>query len=263
MKIYNCKLLLGGHVDNSIRLVSPDGAKTLEIAKGHCAPVTCLSLSPDGKYLVSGSRDTTVLVWRIHRSPRFRSGNMSEPPIGTITPTSVSATTAASCFIDKTNRRRIEGPIQVIRGHLGEIIDCCVNSDLGAVASCSYFSDVLVHSVSKGRLLRKIHGVKADMVRISRHGVVVMWNNSVRALTSYSLNGILIARAYFPKSCSISCMEISFDGWSVLVGLNSCSENDCDVEVNEGEEIQRLDVQSPSVCLIDPHTLKVHYLNVT
>lgn len=244
-------------MDNSIRLVSPDGAKTLEIARGHCAPVTCLSLSPDSKYLVSGSRDTTVLVWRIHRSPRFRSGSMSEPPTGTVTPTSVSATTAASCFIDKTRRRRIEGPVQVIRGHLGEVIDCCVDSELGAVASCSYVSDVLIHSVSRGRLLNKIHGVKADMVRLSRHGVVVTWNDSEHVLSSYTLNGILIARVHLPLSCSISCMEISFDGWSILVGLNSCPKNDNFVEVNEASEVERLDVTTPSVCLIDLYTLKV------
>ncbi|KAI3829204.1 hypothetical protein L1987_03321 [Smallanthus sonchifolius] len=254
---YNNEVITGGHVDNSIRLVSPNGAKTLEVAKGHCAPVTCLSLSPDSKYLVSGSRDTMVLVWRIHRSPRFRSCSMSEPPNGTITPTSVSATTAASCFLDKIRRRRIEGPIQVIRGHLGEIVDCCVDSDLGAVASCSYASDVLIHSVSRGRLLKKLHGVKADMVRLSRHGVVVMWNNTMRALMSYTLNGTLIAHAHFPKSCSISCMEMSFDGRCVLVGLNSCSDSDFDVELNEADEIERLDVTSPSVCLIDLHTLKV------
>ncbi|KAK1430336.1 hypothetical protein QVD17_12999 [Tagetes erecta] len=258
---YNNEVITGGHVDNSIRLVSPDGAKTLEIAKGHCAPVTCLSLSPDGKYLVSGSRDTTVLVWRIHRSPRYRSGMiMSEAPVGQVTPTSVSATTAASCFIDKTHRRSIEGPIQVMRGHLGEIVDCCVNSDLGAVASCCYFSDVLVHSVSRGRLLRKFDGVKADMVRISKNGVVVVWNKSVGAITSYSLNGTLIGRVYFPRSCSVRCMEISFHGWNVLVGLNPCNSENDDIESYEGEEqIQRLDVQSPAVCLMDLHTLKVFH----
>lgn len=244
-------------MDNSIRLVSPDGAKTLEIAKGHCAPVTCLSLSPDSKYLVSGSRDTTVLVWRIHRSPRFRSGTMSESPTGTVTPTSVSATTAASCFVDKTRRRRIEGPVQVIRGHLGEIIDCCVNSDLGAIASCSYFSDVLIHSVSRGRLLKRLSGVKANMVQLSKNGVIVTWNDSVHILSSYTINGILIASVHLPLSCYISCMEISFDGRSILIGLNSRSNNDCDIELNEGGEIERLDVPSPSVCLIDLYTLKV------
>ncbi|KAL8210367.1 hypothetical protein R6Q57_007099 [Mikania cordata] len=256
---YNNEVITGGHVDNSIRLVSPDGAKTLEIAKGHCAPVTCLSLSPDSKYLVSGSRDSMVLVWKIHRSPRFQLG-MSEPPNGSITPTSLSATTSASCFLDKSRRRRIEGPIQVIRGHLGEIIDCCVDSDLGAVASCSYFSDVLIHSVSRGRLLKKLQGVKANMVRLSRNGVVLTWNNAVRALTSYTLNGILIARAHFPKSCSISCMEISFDGRCVLVGLNSCSDSDYDAGLNEADEIERLDVTSPSICLMDLHTLKVFHM---
>nr|XP_043628907.1 BEACH domain-containing protein C2-like [Erigeron canadensis] len=256
---YNNEVIMGGHVDNSIRLVSPDGAKTLEIARGHCAPVTCLSLSPDSKYLVSGSRDTTVLVWRIHRSPRIRSGSMSEPPTGSVTPTSVSATTAASCFIDKNRRRRIEGPIQVVRGHLGEIIDCCVNSDLGAVASCSYVSDVLVHSVSRGRLLRKLHGVKADKVRLSKNGVVLTWNDSVHALSSFTLNGILIARVQLPFSCSISCMEISFDGRSVLLGLNSTSKNNHDGGLKEVGETERLNVQYPSVCLLDLHTLKVSH----
>ncbi|PWA68195.1 BEACH domain-containing protein [Artemisia annua] len=257
---YNNEVITGGHVDNSIRLVSPDGAKTLEIAKGHCAPVTCLSLSSDSKYLVSGSQDTTVLVWRIHRSPRFRSGTMSESPTGTVTPTSVSATTAASCFVDKTRRRRIEGPVQVIRGHLGEIIDCCVNSDLGAIASCSYFSDVLIHSVSRGRLLKRLSGVKADMVQLSKNGVIVTWNDSVHILSSYTINGILIARVHLPLSCYISCMEISFDGRSILIGLNSRSNNDCDFELNEGGEIERLDVPSPSVCLIDLYTLKVFHV---
>ncbi|CAI9278052.1 unnamed protein product [Lactuca saligna] len=253
---YNNEVITGGHVDNSIRLISPDGAKTLEIAKGHCAPVTCLSLSPDSKYLVSGSRDTTILIWRIHRSPRFRSGNISEPPTGTVTPTSVSATTAASSFIDKNRRRRIEGPIQIIRGHLGEVIDCCVNSDLGAVASCSNLSDVLLHSVIRGRLLRKLHGVKADIVRLSKHGIIVTWNNSLRVLSSFTLNGILIAQSRLPLSCSVHCMEISFDGRSGLIGINSCSET---VESNEGSKIERLDVPSPSVCFIDLHTLKVFH----
>ena len=60
-----CVFLIGGHADNSIKLVSSDGAKTLETAFGHCAPVTCLALSPDNNFLVTGSRDCTVLLWRI------------------------------------------------------------------------------------------------------------------------------------------------------------------------------------------------------
>lgn len=134
-----------------------------------------------------------------------------------------------------------------------------MNSDLGAVASCSDLSDVLLHSVIRGRLLRKLHGVKADIVRLSKHGVIVTWNNSLRVLSSFTLNGILIAQSRLPLSCSVHCMEISFDGRSGLIGINSCSEN---VESNEGSKIERLDVPSPSVCFIDLHTLKVKIENV-
>ncbi|WVZ86675.1 hypothetical protein U9M48_033424 [Paspalum notatum var. saurae] len=62
------EIITGGHVDGSLKLISPDGAKTIETALGHIAPVTCLSLSPDSNYLVTGSRDTTVILWRIHRT---------------------------------------------------------------------------------------------------------------------------------------------------------------------------------------------------
>ncbi|KAG0485901.1 hypothetical protein HPP92_009980 [Vanilla planifolia] len=62
------EIITGGHVDNSIKMISADGSRTIETASGHCAPVTCLSLSPDGTYLATGSRDTTVILWRIHHT---------------------------------------------------------------------------------------------------------------------------------------------------------------------------------------------------
>jgi WD40 repeat protein len=37
--------------------------KTLHTFVGHAAPISCLTFSPDGKTLASGSYDTTVLLW--------------------------------------------------------------------------------------------------------------------------------------------------------------------------------------------------------
>lgn len=259
-------------MDNSVRLISPDGAKTLEIARGHSAPVTCMSLSPDSNYLVTGSRDTMVLVWRIHQLGAPQS-SISASPSDSGKPTSANNNTInKNSLPDKNRKRRIEGPLQVIRGHFGEVMCCCVDSDLGVVASCSDSSDVLLHSVSRGRLLRRLDGVKAHMVCLSSDGVVITWNKSLYTLSAHTINGVMISRAYFPFSCSVSCMEVSSDGRSLLIGLNSCSENNdvCrmksnkqeteggDIESNEDVEIERLDIPSPSICFLDMHSLKVN-----
>jgi WD40 repeat protein len=256
-------------MDNSIKLISSDGARTLETAHGHCGPVTCLGLSPDSNYLVTGSKDTTVLLWRIHRAFTSHSSKVSEPSSGTGTSTSTNST-ISNMLADKSRKRCIEGPLHVLRGHHREILCCCVSSDLGVVVSCSPSSDVLLHSIRRGRLMRRLAGVEADAVCLSSQGVVMTWNKSQQTLSTFSLNGAPISRAQLPFSGSISCMEISVDGESALIGLNSCLENDIwdmklkkpgteglDLESDETGKINRLDIPSPSICFLDLHTLKV------
>ncbi|KAL0379628.1 UNVERIFIED_CONTAM: BEACH domain-containing protein C2 [Sesamum angustifolium] len=169
------EIITGGHVDSSIRLISADGAKTLEIARGHYAPVTCLAISPDSNYLVSGSRDAAVLLWRIHRSSISRSSSSPDPSINSGTPTSTS-TPVGNNLADKSKWRRIEGPLHVLRGHLGDITCCAVSSDLGIVASCSDSSDVLLHSIRRG--------------------------------STFTVNGTPISKNQLPLSSSVSCIEV-------------------------------------------------------
>lgn len=271
------EIITGGHVDNSIRLISSDGAKALETARGHCAPVTCLALSPDSNYLVTGSRDTTVLLWRIHRASISHASSISEPSTASGTPTSASSNTLANILADKSRRRRIEGPIHILRGHFKEIVCCCVSSDLGIVVSCSQSSDVLLHSVRKGRLIRRLVGVEAHAICLSSDGIIMTWNKTSHNLSTFTLNGILISSAQIPFSSSISCMEISVNGESALIGINSYTENeavctnsgdlrfnkpeneDFDAESDETRKNHRLDISSPSICFLNLYTLKVFH----
>ncbi|KAI9382029.1 hypothetical protein POPTR_014G072600v4 [Populus trichocarpa] len=273
------EIITGGHADNSIKLLSADGAKTLETAVAHCAPVTCLALSPDSNYLVTGSRDTTVLLWKIHRAFTSSSSSMSEPSkvTDTGTPPASSSTTATN-LAEKSRRCRIEGPIHVLRGHHREIMCCCVNSDLGIVVSCSQSSDVLLHSIRRGRLIRRLVGVEAHSVCLSSEGVVMTWNKCQNSLNTYTLNGKPIARAQLPLSGCVSCIEISVDGKSALIGMNSYQENDetsnnnkkislkkpgaadFNLESEDTGEHNRLDVPSPSICFLDLYTLKVFHV---
>ncbi|XVE77007.1 hypothetical protein DITRI_Ditri13aG0027300 [Diplodiscus trichospermus] len=272
------EIITGGHADNSIKLISSDGAKTLEVAFGHCAPVVCLALSPDSNYLVTGSRDTTVLLWRIHSAFTSHSSSKPEPTAGAGTPTSASSGTFANILADKSRKRRIEGPIHVLRGHQKEVHCCCVNSDLGIVVSCSHSSDLLLHFARRGRLLRRFDGVEADAVCLSSEGIILAWNQIQHTLSTFTLNGILIATAQLPSLGGVSCMEISVDGESALIGTNSslgnnggCNNNqnlsskkpmvdDFDLESEETNKSNRLEIPSPSICFLYLHTLKVFHV---
>ncbi|KAL4352831.1 hypothetical protein GQ457_06G032510 [Hibiscus cannabinus] len=263
------EIITGGHADNSIKLLSSDGAKTIETAFGHCAPVTCLALSPDSNYLVTGSRDTTVILWRIHRAFSSRSSSTSEPTAGTSTPTSTSSGTLASTLADKNRKHRIEGPIHVLRGHQSEILCCCVSSDLGVAVSCSRSSDVLLHSIKRGRLMRRFAGVEADAVCLSSEGIILTWNQSQHTLSTFTVNGVLVARAQLPSSGGVSCMEISVDGQSALIGMNSSNQDsnlkkpvvdNLALASEDTDKSNILDIPSPSICLLNLHTLKVFHV---
>ncbi|KAG8363377.1 hypothetical protein BUALT_Bualt19G0016000 [Buddleja alternifolia] len=254
---FDKEIITGGHADNSVRLISADGAKTLEIAIGHCAPVTCLSLSPDNNYLVTGSRDSTLILWTLHRSLASRPSGSQEHSTNPSTPLSTRTHSA-----EKSKGRRIMGPTHVLRGHFGEITCCHVSSDIGIVASCcSNSSDILLHSIRRGRLVKRLIGVVAHSLRLSSDGIIIAWNKEFCTLSTFTLNGTLIAKKQLPISSSICCMEVSVDGNSALVGLNPSMEHDggSTGEDNELNERDRLDLPLPSICLFDLHSLKVFH----
>ncbi|CAI9764807.1 unnamed protein product [Fraxinus pennsylvanica] len=264
------EIITGGHVDNSVRLISADGAKTLEIAKGHCAPVTCVAISPDRSYLVTGSRDTTLLLWRLHQASTSRSSSSSDPSTNSNMSTTTSSSVAGHNLAEKNRQHRIEGPIHVLRGHLGEIICCNISSDLGIVASCSNSSEVLLHSIRRGRLIRRLVGVEAHAVCLSCDGILMAWNKSLRTLSTFTLNGNLVATKQLPLSSSISCIEVSIDGNSALVGLNQSLEieaTDFSRDLaskgytdSESNEENTRDLPLPSICFFDLYTLKVFHI---
>ncbi|XP_047315623.1 BEACH domain-containing protein C2 [Impatiens glandulifera] len=269
----NKEIITGGHVDNTIKVISSDGAKTLEVARGHVSPVTCLALSPDSKYLVTGSGDTTILLWRIHQVSTSQSSNLSDHSTSSGTPTSTNSNTIANILSEKTQRRRIEGPLHVLRGHFNEITCCSVSSDLGIVVSCSYSSDLLIHSISKGRLIRRLSGLEAHAVCLSSRGIIMAWNRNLHTLSTYTLNGTKIASSVLPTSCKVSCMEISLDGMNGLIGLNSCLGN---INVVSSEKLMvpgtgeyspgsddanrvTTQIYSPSICFFALQNLRVFH----
>lgn len=278
-------IITGGHADNTVKLILAENAKTLESAAGHCAPVTCLAISPDGSTLVTGSRDATAILWRLHRSSDKVSYGRLEPsvlsPAGAVG-SSNSGSTSANINMDG-RKRYIEGPLHVLRGHIGELTCCCINADLDLAVSCSRLGGVLLHSISRGRLIRQLPIKRVDTVSLSAEGMIIIWDKSSQQLRTFTLNGISVARRVLsPFPGDITCIEISKDGKHALFGTSAYSvfsdekismsregrDDDstpqCSTETVDGSEDDRTSIVSlPSICLLDLHTLKiVHVLEL-
>ena len=63
---HDSKLLItAGHWDNSLRVFSLSKYRTIGQIYQHSDIVTCLAVDFTGSLLVSGSKDTTVMIWEV------------------------------------------------------------------------------------------------------------------------------------------------------------------------------------------------------
>ncbi|CAK9224782.1 unnamed protein product [Sphagnum troendelagicum] len=226
-------LLTGGHADNSLKVVATDTAVAVESALGHCSPITCLALSPEGSTLVTGSGDATVILWGIHGSSSMGISGLStvsDRSLGAAAAAAAAAAASASSTSEGAEatasladfrRRHVEGPLHVLRGHVDELVCCCVNTDLDLVVSSSHTKGVLLHSITRGRFLRQLPIDRADMVAVSPEGIILLFDKASRVLQAFTVNGVQIAAKLLPSwEGDISSIVISKDGLHAVIGTS-------------------------------------------
>uniref|UniRef100_A0A8C1VMY5 Neurobeachin-like protein 2 n=1 Tax=Cyprinus carpio TaxID=7962 RepID=A0A8C1VMY5_CYPCA len=170
-------LFSGGHWDCSIRVTMLGKAKLVGRICRHIDVVTCLALDLCGIYLISGSRDTTCMVWQLVQQGGFSSGLSPRP-------------------------------VQVLCGHDQEVTCVAISTELDMAISGSKDGTVIMHSVRRGQYLLTLRppcesclpaSVAQLEVGIEGHIVAqtVMEGRSAGkekyALHVYSVNGTLLA----------------------------------------------------------------------
>lgn len=58
-------LFTGGHWDNSLQVVSVSKARAVSRVVRHIDVITCLCVDATGNFVMSGSRDTTSIIWEV------------------------------------------------------------------------------------------------------------------------------------------------------------------------------------------------------
>uniref|UniRef100_A0A8C4R671 Uncharacterized protein n=1 Tax=Eptatretus burgeri TaxID=7764 RepID=A0A8C4R671_EPTBU len=145
-------LFSAGSWDNSVRVLSLKG-KSIGQCTWHIDVVTCLALDECGINLISGSRDTTCVVWKI----LYQGG---------------------SCVGLGPK------PQQILYGHNTAVTSVAISAELDIAISGASDGTVLVHYVHEGLYIRTLHlPCEGSPIRtipavaISSEGYVVIYSN--------------------------------------------------------------------------------------
>ncbi|KAM5255110.1 lipopolysaccharide-responsive and beige-like anchor protein isoform 2-T2 [Ctenodactylus gundi] len=194
----NRYILVCGFWDKSFRVYSTDTGKLIQVVFGHWDVVTCLTRSESyiggNCYILSGSRDATLLLWYWNG----KSSGIGDNPGS-----------------ETTN------PRAVLTGHDYEITCAAVCAELGLVLSGSQEGPCLIHSMN-GDLLRALEGpencLKPKLIQASREGhCVIFYENG--CFCTFSVNGKL--QAAMETDDNIRAMQLSRDGQYLLTGGDS------------------------------------------
>lgn len=120
------KLLFScGHWDRSVRVTYIETGRLVQTLRAHRDVVSCLALAKDygSRWLVTGSRDCTIIVWDI----AMEKGS----------------------FVGAT-------PIRTLHGHDNVVSCVCINPEINAIISGSEDGTVIIHNLRDGEYIRTI-----------------------------------------------------------------------------------------------------------
>uniref|UniRef100_A0A8C2BMB0 Neurobeachin n=1 Tax=Cyprinus carpio TaxID=7962 RepID=A0A8C2BMB0_CYPCA len=188
-------ILLCGFWDKSFRVYSTDTGKLTQIVFGHLDVVTCLARSESyiggDCYVLSGSRDATLLLW-------YWNGKHSS--------------------IGENPGTELVTPRTILTGHDCEVTCASVCAELGLVISGCKEGPCLVHSMS-GDLLRTLEGpdgcVRPRLVLSSTEGHCVIYYDK-GFFCVFSINGKLLG--HMEVEDNVKAMLLSKDGQYLLTG---------------------------------------------
>ncbi|XP_040021146.2 neurobeachin-like protein 2 isoform X1 [Gasterosteus aculeatus] len=170
-------LFSGGHWDCSLRVTQLGKGKLVGRICRHIDVVTCLALDLCGIYLISGSRDTSCMVWQVLQQGGFSSGLSPRP-------------------------------VQVLCGHDQEVTCVAISTELDMAVSGSKDGTVIVHTVRRGEFLRTLRPpgescvpAKISQLQVGMEGHIVVqtsleegaYRKGKYSIHVYSVNGGLLS----------------------------------------------------------------------
>ncbi|XP_053452909.1 neurobeachin-like protein 1 isoform X1 [Nycticebus coucang] len=188
---HDAKLLFSaGHWDNSIQVMSLTKGKIISHNIRHMDIVTCLATDYCGMHLISGSRDTTCMIWQITQQGGVPMGLASKP-------------------------------FQILYGHTDEVLSVGISTELDMAVSGSRDGTVIIHTIRKGQYMRTLRPPCESSLLLTIPNLAVSWEGHIviyssieekstwkdkNALHLFSVNGKYLRSQVLKEQVSDICV---------------------------------------------------------
>uniref|UniRef100_A0A5F8H4S1 Neurobeachin like 1 n=1 Tax=Monodelphis domestica TaxID=13616 RepID=A0A5F8H4S1_MONDO len=158
---HDAKLLFSaGHWDNSIRVTSLTKGKMIAQHIRHMDIVTCLSTDYCGIHLISGSRDTTCMIWQVAQQGGI--------PVGLV-----------------------PKPLQILYGHTDEVSCVGISTELDLAVSGARDGTVIIHTVQKGQYMKTLRPPCESSLLLTIPNLALSWEGHIIVHSSIEENTTL------------------------------------------------------------------------
>ncbi|KAI0896280.1 vegetative incompatibility protein HET-E-1 [Annulohypoxylon nitens] len=194
--------------------------------KGHSNTITRIVISPDGRWIASGSQDATIKIWlgkNMHQKLEGHSDRINDLAF------SLNSNLVASASADKTLRlwdTSTGAASHVLKGHSDSVLVVLLSPDGQLIASCSNDGIVRLWNLSAGVAVGKIEGHSGPV-----NGIAFSPDN--RFIASCSVDSTVLLSSTESNAASIMLRghsspvnSVAFSSDSNL--LVSCSD-DCTI----------------------------------
>ncbi|KAJ5068238.1 beach domain-containing protein [Anaeramoeba ignava] len=172
-----------GFNDNSFKIINVQNYEIIKSISKHQDIVNCLS--NDWKYIVTGSKDTTVIVWEIE---------LKENKVKEI---------AKHIFFE----------------HKKEVKSVAISIEYDIVLSGSIDGKLIFHSLNKGKHIQTITSEDEKpitKIKITKEGDIITFSENSNILRLFTINGFLLRRIQCSEN--IYSISISEDSKFIITG---------------------------------------------
>ncbi|MGF1935066.1 MAG: eIF2A-related protein [Nostoc sp. ChiQUE02] len=204
--------------------------------RGHEQEINCLAFSPDGKFIASGSSDSTVCLWNIIGNPtaQFLCGHEQEVNSLAFSPDGkfiVSGSIDGILCLWDLQGNLITQPWQ---GHEEGVISVAFSSNSDSIVSVGFDGTVCLWDLQGNTIAQPWRGHKEGVISVSfsPNGDSIVSVGFDGTVCLWDLQGNTITQPWHKHEAKIICVAFSSDSKFIVSGSSDCTVRLWDIQGN-------------------------------